>query len=253
MTDDVASPLDRSLAAGRPTASYKGGKLQDYHMQQNKELRAVDPVPVDYHPGAIRGESSGAVAADQTLTGLYEAWATIQKAADSGAPIHEVGALGERALSKALAASDKTIGTLTVREQALEIKIREIVQPKISDSFAGEIRTYVRQEVTDRSGKLNMSRLSKITSAAKEDKRIASAILEAPAILSGLTGEALGVFRGQIVDHYAYDTQAELLETQRARQHLEKARNRAIETLGPKIASWKERTPDAHKKLRELA
>ncbi|MEM6962140.1 MAG: hypothetical protein AAF550_10445, partial [Myxococcota bacterium] len=99
----VASPLDRRLAAGRPTASYQGGNTPDFNMQRNKELRAVDPVPVDYHPGAITGESTGAVAANQTLTGLYEAWATIQNAADSGAPIHEVGNLGERALSKALA------------------------------------------------------------------------------------------------------------------------------------------------------
>lgn len=243
------SPIEAAVSArNRP-----GQHPIDPRLPTSRGPRDIEPVPVDYHPGGIRGESSGAQSANATLGVLHEAWNTIKVAADSDMPLGQVATLGERALSKALANADKTIGQLAVRESNLETKIREAVQPKISDSFAGEIRTFVRLEVTDRKGKMDGGKLSKITQSAKGDKRVASAILEAPAILSGLTEEAHDVFRRQIVHHFAEETDAELQETRNAREHLEKARDRAISDLGPKIASWKDRVPEAGRKLKELA
>lgn len=245
----MRSPLDQAISArNRP-----GQRALDAEMRERERQRRVEDVPGDFNPLQILGASAGAETARVALGGLYETWTLIRHtASETNVDMRELGRISEQALSRGLAGVDRAITGLETQEAALSNKIREIIQPRVSDAFAGEVRTWLRHELRDRSGKVNRSRLGKFLEEMKGDKRLASAVLEAPAVLSGLDEAGLDLVRGTAVTTWAADTDAELRELQKARAKLDDARDRAIRALGPKIATWSAHEPASMGRLRAM-
>lgn len=245
----MSSPLDQALKNRRVA------RQRDPRLQQERQIRVVDAPPVDFMP---RPESEGDTPADaiarQAMTGLYKMWAAIKDAAGnlSEVNLNDLSKLSERGLTKALTKCDSAMSKLQTMETALESKIEELIKPPVSDVFASEIRANIQARLTDSAGRTKSGGLDKIMHLVREDKRVSAAVLGAPAMLSGLDAKAQNLIRQISIDHYAVQTKSELERCRRARDLLERATQRSIEKLAPKLRAWAPPDSSEMKTLREL-
>lgn len=92
--------------------------------------------------------------------------------------------------------------------------------------------------VQDPNGKTDHSGIDKVLTLVNDDVSVASAILSAPLMLSGLTQTSHDLIRKTAISQYAGDEQSELDRARSARDKLENFTARSISKLAPKIREW---------------
>lgn len=236
---DTSIPLERAIQAKNAPGKKPYPSLEE---KTRAALRDIAPVPVDYHPGGIPGETAASKAASVSMGALFTAWDTIREAAASPAEMDAVSRLGEKALSKALASADKTLTIIESRVGELEKQIETKIRPTVDPTFAAEMRALTRHDG-----------MKAVRRAAEKDARIGAAILDVPPAITGIDQKTWNGLRDAMISVHAADLKSELHETNLALDKLSRGRARALETLGEKLAGMRERTPEAMTKLEGLS
>ncbi|MFN4134961.1 MAG: hypothetical protein ACK4G2_04860 [Novosphingobium sp.] len=227
------APIDAALAVrGRPPA----------RPLKRPSNRDVD-VPIDHHPGTIRGDGPSAQSARAAMTAMHDAWTRIaEAAADEGIDPPRLAKAAQSAMERALTAADRATSAIDGRVKELETAITAAVQPRVDPTLAAEVRAYWREK----------GWASGLVEALRADARTASAILSAPGYLSGLDAERLETMRRIAVDAHAREHQAALDEALHARRKVETASGRMIELVAPRLREWSEPESERLAKLEAL-
>lgn len=227
------APIDAALAVrGRPPA-------RPAPARSNRDIA----VPIDHHPGTIRGEGPSAQSARAAMTALHDAWTRIAEAAgDSTIDPPRLAKAAQSAMERALAAADRATSAIDGRVRDLEAAVTAAVQPRVDPTLAAEVRAYWREK----------GWASGMVEAMREDVRTASAILSAPGYLSGLDAERMATMRRLAVDAHAREAQAALDEAVAARRKVETASGRMIELVAPRLREWSEPESEGLARLEAL-
>ncbi|WP_147303802.1 hypothetical protein [Parvularcula marina] len=174
-----------------------------------------------------------AMSARHGLETLLGAWRQISElACNPHTPLRELGERGWNAMQRGLAATDRARNTVEANIKALDKTIAEKTMPPISDAMAGELRSLVRQDP------------SRAFDLVREDVRFSSALLRAPAALSGLRPDQHDKVREMAELTHAPREVALRGEATAAREVLDKAGERAMGVVAAKLSEWQEATPD---------
>lgn len=188
-------------------------------------------VPIDHHPSAVRGEGPSANVARAAMTAIHTAWGHISRAAeDQSVDLPRLARATQGAMERALSEADKASAAIGKMVASLESQIVAATQPKVDPALAGEIRGYWRTVGWEKG----------LIPAVQADARTASAILSAPAYLSGLNAERLELARQAATKAHAEEQSAALEEARRAQERVERAATRMIEVVVPRIRQWTE-------------
>lgn len=218
------APIDAALAAPR------GRPARPPRRESNRNI----VVPIDHHPGTVRGEGPSAQSARAAMTAMHDAWTRIAEAAgDHTIDPPRLAKAAQSAMERALTAADRATSAIDGRVRDLEAAITAAVQPRVDPTLAAEVRAYWREK----------GWASGMVEALRADARTASAILSAPGYLSGLDAERMATMRRLAVDAHAREHQAALDEALHARRKVETASGRMIELVAPRLREWAE--PDS--------
>ncbi len=206
-------------------------------------------IPLDHHPDTIRGTSAGAVTGRAALTLLYEANGKISDAAnqvrDKGGLASAVLPFAERAINRA----GRQLTTLRAQLTHLDNDIGAAITPKQNDPHAGEIRAYwlAKSAKGKLAGAQALKELHDVFSQG--DLKTISALLSAPAYLSGIHDEQQVLLRGVAAKAVAPEKVAAHEETQAAIASVERVLTEFSKTVAEKINQWRD---DNHKRLEKL-
>ena len=229
------SPLDQSLInRTRTKQPYPNAQIV-----RQQQLRTVAPLPMDYTFGAIKGDSPAARNAAATLAELSSTWATISEAAKES-DMAKLAPAARRAYDGLAAKLRTTQATIDTQIAHYSNLIEERVAPRIEAALATEIRDYLRDKD-----------IMTVTKAAQSDPRVSSALLSAPAILTGLKPEQLAVVRKSATKAHAPEQAALMDEAIAAGQRIAKASDYIVTGLGSKVVAWEleAKEPDALRAL----
>ena len=186
-------------------------------------------VPIDYDPRVIAGEGASALTARGAMNAMHGAWVKIRDAAaDESVELPRLAKAATGAMERALTAADGALARIEAQVKALEREIGSAVQPPVEPALAAEVRAYWRER-----GWMNG-----LPQAVVADARTSSAVLSAPAYLSGLDDKQRVVIRAAAVAAHASDKQSALEEATAARDKLQRASSRMIELVVPRIRDW---------------
>ncbi len=240
LPEHMRSPIDRAIASrNRP------GRSPHPEPGMMTDTRRVE-MPIDHSPDNIKDDGQSARLAKDAMTSIWNAWGAIKTAAeDPGTNLATLGNLSQRALERGLASADRAIASIEGQIAGIEKQITAAVQPHVSDTLAAEIRSHWQRAAADPKS------LQDLMSAVRIDPRTSSAVLGAPPYLSGLKDHEM--VRQNAVLAHAPEQQASLDEARKALTKVTAARDRSMQSLGPRIASWKDPQPTALRQLREIA
>lgn len=231
------TPIDTAMLRGDRSAGPDPTLMLD--------TRKVD-IPLDHNPDAVIGEGPSSHAAKGAMMSIWTTWNAVKTAAeDRNTDLPALARVGQQAVERGLAAADKASAAIMSNLAALDREITSAIRPPVPDALSVEIRQYWRREGDEKLGAL--------MSAIQSDTRTSSAVLSAPAYLSGLDDEQQENFRAVAVNAHAPERQADLEEAQRALAKVQAAAERVTQTLGPKITLWSNPEPTAMRQLRSLA
>lgn len=186
-------------------------------------------VPIDYDPRVIVGEGPSAQSARGAMNAMHGAWMKIRDAAaDQSVELPRLAKAATGAMERALTAADGALSRIDTQVKALEREIANATQPPVEPNLAAEVRAYWRER-----GWTNG-----LPQAVAADPRTSSAVLSAPAYLSGLDEKQRVVIRTAAVQAHAAERQAALEEATAARDKLQRASSRMIELVAPRIRDW---------------
>lgn len=239
------SPLDQALAARNRAGQ---SPVPDYHAARERRARTVEPPPPDFDPRAVKGDGISAEAARHALGNLHSTWSIIVDAAASDESLPALAKVAQGALTQGLSSVDRSLEAIERDAKAQEARIGAATQAAISPNIATEIRAEIAKMARARP-----SQMDQIVSLVRDDARVASAALSAPAFLSGLTQEQFALVQTTAGASHAPDAVAALDVALKARAKLTAARDRSLTTLGPKLALWQNPESTRLGKLREIA
>ena len=237
MTKANLSPLDQTLMnRSRAKQPYPDAKIV-----REQQLRAVKPLPADYAPAAIRGDGPGARLAMDALIHLSVTWTNISDAAKDS-DMTKLAPAARRSYDAAAAKLRATQATIDAQIAHYTTQINERIAQRIDAALASEIRGFLRGQD-----------MWTITKAAKEDSRVSSALLTAPAVLTGLKEDEISRVRKVATEAHAPEQAALMKETIAAGNRIAKAQDFIVTGLGSKIVAWEieAKEPDALKALRQ--
>lgn len=186
-------------------------------------------VPIDHHPGMVRGDGPSANAARAAMAALHDAWGHISRAAaDRSVDLPRLARAAQGAMERALTEADKATAAINKHVTNLETAIVAATQPRQDPALATEIRGYWRSVGWDKG----------LIPAVEADARTASAVLSAPAYLSGLDAKKHELVRLAAKKAHAPEQSAALEEALLARERVETASTRMIEIVAPRIRQW---------------
>lgn len=186
-------------------------------------------VPIDYDPRVIAGEGPSAQTARGALNTMHGAWMKIRDAAaDQSVELPRLAKAATGAMERALTAADGALERIEKQVKAMEREIAAATQPPVEPSLAAEVRAYWRER-----GWTNG-----LPQAVAADPRTSSAVLSAPAYLSGLDDKQREIIRMTAVKAHATERLAALEEATEARDKLQRASSRMIELVVPRIRDW---------------
>lgn len=235
MSKSHLSPLDQSLM-GRPRAKQP---YPDAKIVREQQLRAVKPLPADYMPSAIRGDSPAARNATAVLNDLAVTWATISEAAKVS-DMAKLAPAARRSYDTVSAKLRTTQATIDSQIVHYASQIEERIAPRIDAALGTELRTHLRDK-----------NILEITKAAASDPRVSSALLSAPAILTGLKEDQIALVRKNATMAHAPEQAALMDEAVAAGKRIAKAQDHILTGLGSKVVAWEieAKEPDALKAL----
>ena len=189
-------------------------------------------IPPDHHPAVVKGDGPGATLGRAALTGIYEAYGKINdtaaKVADKGRLASAAQPFAERAVQQA----GRAVTTLRKRVEHLDSEIATALKPPVEPNLAGQIRAHWAQ-----SGKA----LTGVKAAIDDgDTATMSAVLSAPAYLSGLTDKNQATLRLVAAAAVAPDMVARRGETADALARVERATDHFMQTIAGRLREWRD-------------
>lgn len=222
------SPIDRALEnRNKPRQPYP-----DAQAVKEGQLRAVKQAPLDIQAGALRDDDPASRNAVVALAHLSSTAATLADAARE-TPYDKLAPAAGRAVETAQRKLDDAANTIRAQIRHYESRRDEAIMPRISDAMGAEIRTLVRT--------LSPSEVVKL---AESDPRVSSAILAAPAALTGLKSPDIERVRSRATAVHATEQAALLKSANRALDVVERAGAWSVTNLSTKVAAWRERAAD---------
>ncbi len=189
-------------------------------------------IPPDHHPAVVKGDSPGATLGRAALTGIYEAYGKINdtaaKVADKGRLASAAQPFAERAVQQA----GRAVTTLRKQIAHLDGEIATALKPPVEPNLAGQIRSHWA-----RSGKA----LTGVKAAIDDgDAATMSAVLSAPAYLSGLTDKSQATLRLVAAAAVAPDMVAQRVEAAAALARVEAASDHFMQTIAARLREWRD-------------
>ena len=189
-------------------------------------------IPPDHHPAVVKGDGPGATLGRAALTGIYEAYGKINdtaaKVADKGRLASAAQPFAERAVQQA----GRAVTTLRKQVEHLDSEIATALKPPVEPNLAGQIRAHWAQ-----SGKA----LTGVKAAIDDgDTATMSAVLSAPAYLSGLTDKSQATLRLVAAAAVAPDMVARRGETADALARVERATDHFMQTIAGRLREWRD-------------
>lgn len=189
-------------------------------------------IPPDHHPAVVKGDGPGATLGRTALTGIYEAYGKINdtaaKVADKGRLASAAQPFAERAVQQA----GRAVTTLRKQVEHLDSEIATALKPPVEPNLAGQIRGHWAQ-----SGKA----LTGVKAAIDDgDAATMSAVLNAPAYLSGLTDKNQAVLRLVAAQQFAPDMVAQRGEAADALERVERVTDHFMVTIADKLRDWRD-------------
>lgn len=191
-------------------------------------------VPLDHHPAAVTGESSGAQIGRRALEGIYSC---VGRVNDTALRVSDKARLAQAAqpvCEGAVKSAGAAIDRLRARIDGLDSEVAQILKAPVEPHQAGQIRDYWR-------GQTGAKGLGGIRKAIEEgDGVTVSAVLNAPAYLSGLTPENQALLRTMAAEVFAPQQTLERTESAQALQRVEKAVGWFVDTMTEKLRTWRD-------------
>jgi hypothetical protein len=222
MSQEHLSPLDQSLM-GRTRAK---NPYPDAKVVREQQLRAVKEAPLDFAPGALKGDSPAtrtAQAALNTLAGGVQALS----AAAKDSPMDKLAPAARRKLVEIEASLTSANATVAAQLNHYDKQIAEAISPRISDALGAELRTLLRGRPA-----------AEIAGLAMDDPRVSAAVLSAPRALVGLKKHEIEQVRSQATQAHAKELSALRKEAQTAADKLGRAADWLTANIGAKVVSW---------------
>ncbi len=189
-------------------------------------------IPPDHHPAVIRGDGPGATLGRDALTGIYDAYGkindTASKVADKGRLASAAQPFAERAVQRA----GRAITTLRSQVEHLDDEIGKALRPPVEPGLAAQIRSHWARH--DKA----LSRLRRVIEDG--DAATASAVLNAPAYLSGLSDKDQAILRQMAAQRFAPDKVARRDETTDALARVERATDHFMQTIAGQLREWRD-------------
>lgn len=222
------SPIDQALAnRNRPRQPYP-----DPQAVRDGQLRAVKQAPLDIQAGALNEDDPSSRAAVVALAHLSSTAATLSDAARE-TPYERLAPAAGRAVDTAHRKLDEATGVIRAQIAHYETRRDEAIMPRISDAMASEIRALARTMTP-----------SEVVTMAESDARVSSAILSAPAALTGLKQHEIDRVRSRATAVHAKEQDQLLKSANRALAVVEKAHLWSVKHLSTKVAAWREQAID---------
>lgn len=189
-------------------------------------------IPPDHHPAVLKGKSPGANLGRAALTSIYEAYGKIN---DTAARVSDKGRLASAAqpfAEHAVQSAGRAMTTLRSQIAHLDGEIATALKPPVEPNLAGQVRAHWAQ-----SGKA----LQGVKAAIDDgDMTTMSAVLSAPAYLSGLTDENQAVLRLVAAAAVAPDMVARRGEAADALERVERATDHFMQTIAGRLNEWRD-------------
>jgi len=193
--------------------------------------RPLGDLPIDAHPGAVKGDSPMLEPARRASQTLWDTWGKIRNAHETVSDRQRLAAAAQKAVERALSATDKALSALQKNRDVLEAKISSVVCPRSPDALAPEIRAHFRGTSSP------FAEASKLL--ASGDRRSVAAILSAPAYLSGLDDEQHRVLRDLARQRFCPEEAQAVKDIDQAAGRVMMTAGHISETLAPRIREWR--------------
>jgi hypothetical protein len=220
-------------------------------MNDNIPIRS--DVPISMHPGVLAGEAKVLDTAEPTvgrqalaagregLTALYSCYGQIEEAeqamrrASNGRPAEdgrdELAAAAKKAYDRAFLTVERRVAELTKLRDGLGAKVATAIDDPNRKTIEGlSVATSIREHAKSLpdAKRFQFARAA----VAAGDLRTVSALLAAPAYLSGLTDEQLAVVRDQAAQRFAAQDHAQHAATSAVITRVEDGLSRLMVRLG---------------------
>lgn len=190
-------------------------------------------IPPDHHPAVIKGESPGANSGRAALQHLYEAYGKINDTARRVSDKGRLAAASQPFAERALNSVSWALTTLDQERDHLDKEIEQALTPAKNSPQAGEVRTFWRGQPK------SIAELTKLFRA--KDMTTISAVLSAPAYLSGLDEKQQGLLRVVAAEAVAPDKVQQRAEAADAAQRVEHAMNHFMQTIAASLREWRDK------------
>ena len=200
---------------------------------ENGTVVRID-IPPDHHPGTLRGDSPGSQLGREALTGVYD---TIGKINDTAAQVTDKARLAAAAqpiVERALERSERAVATLTAQRDQLDQEIAEAITPLVEPALAAQVRTHWAASA----GAKKLTALREVIEAG--DTTTMSAVLGAPAYLSGLSEHNQGLLRVNAAQTVAPERVQARRETEAALTRVQAAAEHLSTTMAGRLRSWRD-------------
>ncbi len=189
-------------------------------------------IPLDHHPLAIKGDTPGAVNGRAALKTIYDAYGRIN---DTAEVVNDKGKLAQAAqpfAERAIAQAGRTAEGLASQISQLDTQMQQKLTHQPNSQQALEVRAYwARQD--DVFGPASVK-------VRAGDLVTISALLNAPAYLSGLTDEQQVILRNQALNTVAPELVQRRTEATRSLELVEVALNHFTKITSAKIVEWRD-------------
>ncbi|CTQ56726.1 hypothetical protein LP7551_05287 [Roseibium album] len=232
-----ASPLDQVISARNAA---KKNPHPDPVTAARQKQRAVPVCPLDISPEAIMGDVVALEGARNAMKTVRDCWNAIREAAIETEDVRKLAKDGTRLTERATMAVDAARGRLEDAEKALEQQIQQRVTVPVAPHLQSEIRAAVHGR-------------DDITLLVRNEPAVASAILSAPAFLSGLDSKKQDSLRNIAIQSHAKEEMARLKQVRRAKNQVDRAGGMVLTKLDTKVAKWAQEEPGAVTRMRNMA
>lgn len=207
--------------------------------------RANIKPPLDFQPGAVRGEGPAAMRARAVLEILHQTWTEVGEAAGKmNVDLPELARVAQGAVERALRGADKARESIAREVELASRAVDAKIAPAVPDVVQSEIRSHWAQRVGgQRAGASRKEAFGELLEAVRGDSRTSSAILSGPAYLSGLDAERFDTVRASAVEAHAKEEAARLQEARQAGELVARASKRLLDELGWRIGRWTSTNP----------
>ena len=212
---------------------FEGMRLKPGERPHGEVPSIPDVAPVSASPITIVGEGPTSVTGRQAMTTLTDGYGKVNELAHT---------IGDRALlaqgvqpfvEKAIASTGRALETMCAQRDRLAGEITGIVQAKLTSTFHAEIRAHFKAT--------KETSLALLKPFREGDKDVISAVLTAPAFLSGLSDKEFETLRVQATLALCPEKKSSLAESDKAIDQVTKARTAFTNEMASHLVSWQNR------------